>query len=142
MTIAWAETLEQVEDLARLEDEVADCAKLIGEAFQLGAVFIDGHVYLIETAQLGLEVDDMVQFVVKEEPLDVIPQGEGGEVGLVDDVEDRFGDSFDGLENGGSGGLWWVEIRTVGGIRVGGGRRRHGCGSFGERVLEGRAPGH
>lgn len=100
MTIAWAETLEQVEDLARLEDEVADCAKLIGEAFQLGAVFIDGHVYLIETAQLGLEVDDMVQFVVKEEPLDVIPQGEGGEVGLVDDVEDRFGEGEkDPLDN-------------------------------------------
>ena len=56
MTIAWAETPEQVEDLARLGDGVADVAKLIGEAFELGAAVVDGHVTLMKVAQLRLEV--------------------------------------------------------------------------------------
>ena len=36
---------------------MADVAKLIGEAFELGAAVVDGHVTLMKVAQLGLEVD-------------------------------------------------------------------------------------
>ena len=47
MTIAWAETPEQVQVLTRLRGEVPDIAKSIAEAFELGAAAVDGHVILM-----------------------------------------------------------------------------------------------
>ena len=88
MTVARAETSEQVENLAQLEDGVADVAKLIGEAFELGAVVVDGYVTLMKAAQLVLEVDGALEFIAEEELFNDGPQGVGGEMGLVDDVED------------------------------------------------------
>jgi hypothetical protein len=46
---------------------------------------------LVCVAKFSLEVDGSLKFVVEEEPFDLVPQGEGGEVQLVDDVEDGFG---------------------------------------------------
>jgi hypothetical protein len=61
--------------------------KLIDEALQLGVVLIDGHVALIGTAELSLEVDGTLELVVAKEPFDSVLEQEGGEVGPVDDVE-------------------------------------------------------
>ena len=41
--------------------------------------------------KFSLEVDSLLKFIVEEEPFDLVPQGEGGEVRLVDDAEDGFG---------------------------------------------------
>jgi hypothetical protein len=87
MAIARVKAMEQVEDLARFGDGVADGTKLIVEALQLGAVLIDGHVALIGTTELSLEVDGTLELVVAKEPFDGVPEQEGGEVGSVDDVE-------------------------------------------------------
>ena len=52
-----------------------DVAKLISEVFELGVVVVDGHVTLMKAEQLGLEVDDMLEFIVEEQPFDGSPQG-------------------------------------------------------------------
>jgi hypothetical protein len=41
---------------------------------------------LLQGAELGFEVDGALQLVVAEEALDVVPDGVGGGVWLVDDV--------------------------------------------------------
>ena len=95
MAIAGAKATKQIKNLTRLGDGVADVAKLIGKAFQLGAVVVDGQVTLTGAAKLGLKIDSTLKFVVEEEPLDGRPQGEGGEVRRVDDVEDGLGDGVE-----------------------------------------------
>lgn len=92
-----------------------DVAKLICKAFQLCAVFIDGHITLIGTAQFRL--------VVEEEPFDGGPEGEGSGVRPVDDVEDRLGDGCeDPIDDAGIGQLpFSVAIgRRGGGVNVAG----------------------
>jgi hypothetical protein len=43
-----------------------------------------------------------LEFIVEEEPFDGGPQGVGGEMGLVDDVEDGLGDGVeDPIDNAG-----------------------------------------
>jgi hypothetical protein len=45
---------------------------------------------LVCATKFSLEVDGSLKFIVEEEPFDLVPQGEGGEVRLVDDLEDEF----------------------------------------------------
>jgi hypothetical protein len=49
----------------------------------------------MKVAQLVLEVDGALEFIVEEEPFDGGPQGVGSEMGLVDDVEDGLGDGVE-----------------------------------------------
>ena len=86
------EATKEVEHLARLGDGVADVAQLIGELFQLGEVGVDGHVALLQGAQLGLQVDGALQLVVLEDTDDGFPEGEHVVATAVDDVEDALGD--------------------------------------------------
>lgn len=65
---------------------------MIGEALQLSAVFIDGEITLADAAKFGLKINSTLEFIVVEEAFDLGPQRVGGEVWLVDDFEDRFGD--------------------------------------------------
>jgi hypothetical protein len=67
-------------------------AELISEALQLGAVVMDGEVALLDAPELSLQEDSALELVVAEVALDVGPEREGGDVGLVDEVEDVGGD--------------------------------------------------
>jgi hypothetical protein len=93
MAIPRMQTAEEVEDLARLGDGVANITQIVGEAFELGVVLVDAHVALLKTAKFGLEIDGALQLVVAEQSLDVAPKGEGRGMWLVNDVKDKFLDS-------------------------------------------------
>jgi hypothetical protein len=47
---------------------------------------------LHDAAELSFEEDRALHLIVTEEALDVRPDGEGGGIGLVDEVEDALGD--------------------------------------------------
>jgi hypothetical protein len=68
-----------------------DVAELIGHALQLGVVVSDGHVTMLESAQLRLEVHRALEFVVPEETLNGMPKREGVGAVMAYDVEDTFG---------------------------------------------------
>ena len=91
VAIFGAEAAEEVEDLAWLRDGVADIPELIDEALELGAVIMDGEVALLHAAELSFQENSALKLVVAEVALDVGPEGEGGDVRLVDEVEDVGG---------------------------------------------------
>jgi hypothetical protein len=63
--------------------------QIVGEDFQLGAVVVDGHVTLIQIAELGLVEDDTLEFIVVEEVVDGRPQREGVSLALlIDNLQD------------------------------------------------------
>ena len=88
VAILAVQPTEEVEDLARLRDGLSDVAQAISEELEAGAVVRDAEVALVEAAELGLQVDGALEFMVAEEALDVRPKGERGGARLVDDVED------------------------------------------------------
>jgi hypothetical protein len=85
MAIFGVETAQHIEHLARLGDRLADVVQIVGEDFQLGAVVVDGHVTLIQVAELGLIEDDALEFIVVEEVVDGRPQREGISLALLTD---------------------------------------------------------
>lgn len=106
MAITRVKATEEIKNLTGFRDRMPDGAKLIGEALQLGAVFVDGQITLVRAAEFSFEVDSTLKLIVEEEALDVGPEREGGEVGLVDDVEDGGGDSVQNpVDNAGVGEL-------------------------------------
>lgn len=52
----------------------------------------DGEITLHLTVVLSLKENRVLHFIVAEEALNVRPDGEGGHVRLVDEVEDTLGD--------------------------------------------------
>jgi hypothetical protein len=52
----------------------------------------DGEITLHLTVVLSLKENRVLHFIVAEEALNVRPDGEGGQVRLVDEVEDTLGD--------------------------------------------------
>jgi hypothetical protein len=89
MTIFGVEAVQHVEHLAGLEDWLADVLQIVGEDFHLGAVVMDGHVTLIQVAELSLVEDDALEFVVVEEVVDGRPRREGiGLALLMNDLQD------------------------------------------------------
>jgi hypothetical protein len=82
----------EVQDLTRFGDVVADVAQVVGQFLELGAVIRDGEVALHDDAELSFEEDRALHLIVAKEALDVRPDGEGGGIGLVDEVEDALGD--------------------------------------------------
>jgi len=88
VAILAVQPTEEVEDLARLRDGLSDVAQAISEELEAGAVVRDAEVALVEAAELSLQVDGALEFMVAEEALDVRPKGERGGARLVDDVED------------------------------------------------------
>ena len=85
------EAAKKIEHLARLGDGVVDVAQLVGDPFEFGAVVVDGQVALHHGTQLDLEVDDALHFIVLEEPLDGVPEGECVVAVAADNVEESFG---------------------------------------------------
>jgi hypothetical protein len=83
---------EKIEHLARLGDGVADVAEVVGELLQLGAVVGDGEIPLNDAAEFGLKKHGALHLIDPEKAFNVGPDGEGGCVGLVDEVEDALGD--------------------------------------------------
>ena len=73
VAVARVEAMEEVEDLARFGDRMADVPQLVGEALELGAVVVDGHVALLHGAELGLEEDGALQLVVAEQAFNGVP---------------------------------------------------------------------
>ena len=92
VAVARVEATEVVEDLARFGDRMADVLQLVGEALELGAVVVDGHVALLHGAELGLEEDGALQLVVMEQTLDGVPEEEGVLAIAPNHVEDAAGD--------------------------------------------------
>ena len=54
MAIPGTEATEEIKNLARFGDGVADIAQLISKALELGAVVLDGEIALLDGAELGL----------------------------------------------------------------------------------------
>ena len=65
---------------------------MIGEPLQLGAVVGDGHVALLQGAQLGLQIHSALHLVALEQPFDGVLEGEGILAIPADGVEDTLGD--------------------------------------------------
>jgi len=92
MAIPGTEAAEKIENLVGFRDGVADVSQLISKAIELGAVILDGEVALLNAAKLSLQKNGALEFVVAEVALDVGPEGERRDAGLVDEVEDGLGD--------------------------------------------------
>jgi hypothetical protein len=86
MAIPGTEATEEIKNLAGFEDGVADVAQLISKVLELGAVVLDGEIALLDGAELGLQEDGALEFVVAEVALDVGPEGERRDARLVDEV--------------------------------------------------------
>ena len=54
VAVLGAEAAEEIEHLAWLGDGMTNVTQLVGEPLQLRAVVIDGHVALLERAELSL----------------------------------------------------------------------------------------
>ena len=87
-----AEAAEEVQHHAWFRDRMADVAQLIGEAFELGAIVIDGHVTLHQGTQFGLQLYGALHLIVLEEAGDGVPEGERVVAVVADGVEDALGD--------------------------------------------------
>jgi hypothetical protein len=92
VAVLGVQSAKEVEHLAGLGDGLSEITKAISEGLQAGGVVGDGQVALLQGAELGFEVDGTLQLVVTEEALDVVPDGVGGGMWLVDNVEDAFVD--------------------------------------------------
>jgi hypothetical protein len=90
---ARTQAAEEIEHLTGLRNWMADVAKVVGELLQIVAAVGDGEFALNNAAELGLEEDRALQFIVTEDALDVRPDGERGGFRLVDEIEDALGDS-------------------------------------------------
>jgi hypothetical protein len=86
VAVLRVQSVKEVEHLAGFRDGLSEITKSVGEGLQAGGVVGDGQVALLQGAELGFEVDGALQLVVAEEALDVVPDGVGGGVWLVDDV--------------------------------------------------------
>jgi hypothetical protein len=92
MAKARVESSEKVEDLTGFRNMMADRAQLIDETLEFSAVLSNGEITLTDAAEFGLKIDCVLEFIVVEETFDLGPEGVGGEVGLVDYVENGFGE--------------------------------------------------
>jgi hypothetical protein len=96
VAVPGVEAAEEVEHLARLGDGVSDVTEAVGDALQLGAVVVHRQIALLEGAQLRLEEDGTLKFVVAEELLDGAPEREGvGDGVTTHDVVDALGDGLE-----------------------------------------------
>jgi hypothetical protein len=92
VAVFGAQTTEEVENLARFRDWVADVAELVGETLELCAVIMNRHITLLHIAELGFQKDGAFKLVVSKMAFNIRPEGKGGDVGLVDEIEDVGGD--------------------------------------------------
>lgn len=76
MAVLRVETTKHVEHLTWLRDGLADVAEVVGEGLELGAVVGDGHVTLVEVAELCLIEDGALELVVVVQVGDGRPEGE------------------------------------------------------------------
>ena len=90
--VSISETAEEREDERLVADRLADVGEGVGKSFELGAVIADGEVALRSVAELRLELDGAVLFVVAEKLLDGVPDGASGGAGPHDDAEQVDGD--------------------------------------------------
>ena len=67
---------------------MADVAEAIGEDLEPRIVLGDGHVPLIEGAELRLQGDSAMELIVAEQVVDARPDDMRGGVGNTNDVED------------------------------------------------------
>jgi hypothetical protein len=82
---------KKIEHLTRLRHRVPDVAQTVGEFLQAHGVVGDAEVALLDGAELDLVVGCPLELVAAEDTFDVALDGEHRGLGLVDDVEDRFG---------------------------------------------------
>lgn len=71
--ILGAETAEEVQYLACLADRLPDVVEGVRELLEAAAIRADGHVTLLEGAELCLEVDDAGHGLVVEETNRALP---------------------------------------------------------------------
>jgi hypothetical protein len=85
--VRGAKAVEEIENLAWFRDRVTDIPELIGEAFQLGAIIVNGEITLLHTPELSFQEHGALKLVVAEVALDIGPEGEGGDAWFVNEVE-------------------------------------------------------
>jgi hypothetical protein len=137
MAKPWIEAAEEVQNLTRLGDGVADDAEAVGELLQLVAVVEDGEFPLNNIAEFSFKKHGPLQFVVAEQALDVGPHCEGRGLRLVDEIEDTLGDGVvDPIDDA------TVDLTPLG-VAVSDRRRRTNMGNkagFAENRVEKAAP--
>lgn len=92
VAVLGVEASDQIEHLARLGHRLADVTEVVEKLLEVGGVLGHGEVTLLETAEFGLVVDDVLDLVVVEDAFDISLDGECKGVWFVDDVEDVLGD--------------------------------------------------
>jgi hypothetical protein len=91
VTIFGIKTVGKIEDLAGLENGLADIVKIVRKSFQFGEVFRDRHITLQEVAELDFVEDHALELIVEEFLLDDGPKGEGVDLALAHDLKNLRG---------------------------------------------------
>jgi hypothetical protein len=91
VTIFGIKTAGKIEDLAGLENGLADIMKIVSKSFEFGVVLRDRHITLQEVAELDFVEDRALELIVEEFLLDGGPKGEGVDLALAHDLENLRG---------------------------------------------------